>query len=43
MPGGFANIAGITARTQKLVYHTCTEPMCAGAGGNASLCYFLKL
>ena len=26
MPGGFADIAGITASTQKLVYHTCTEP-----------------
>ena len=25
MPGGFADIAGITARTQKLVDHTRTE------------------
>ena len=26
MPGGVADIAGITARTQKLVDHTRTEP-----------------
>ena len=26
MPGGFADIAPITARAQKLVHHTCTEP-----------------
>ena len=26
MPGGFADIAGTTARTQKLIYHTRTEP-----------------
>ena len=26
MPGGFADIAGITARTYKLIYHTRTEP-----------------
>ena len=25
MPGGFADIAGTTARTQKLIYHTRTE------------------
>ena len=25
MPGGFADIAGITARTRKLVYHTRME------------------
>ena len=25
MPGGFADIAGITARTYKLFYHTRTE------------------
>ena len=26
MPGSFADIAGTTVRTQKLVYHTHTEP-----------------
>jgi len=26
MPGSFADIAGTTARTQKLIYHTRTEP-----------------
>ena len=26
MPGGFADIAGTTARTQKLICHTRTEP-----------------
>ena len=26
MPGGFADIAGTTARTQKLIYHTRAEP-----------------
>ena len=26
MPGGFADIAGITAHTRKLIKHTCTEP-----------------
>ena len=26
MPGNFADIEGTTARTQKLVYHTHTEP-----------------
>ena len=29
MPGGFVDIAGITARTQKHVYHTCMEPTSA--------------
>ena len=26
MPGGFADIEGTTARTQKLIYHTRKEP-----------------
>ena len=30
MSGSFADIAGTTARTQKLVYHTRTEPMQEG-------------
>jgi len=32
MPGDFVDIAGITARTQKLVYNTRTEPTPRGIG-----------